>query len=79
MVAEAKIAGGLEEAHLVGHNNLANTLALGAHYHLHLDGEARDPKTPNFLLVGTKAYLLGKLNRVVLVVQYERDCPSKNW
>lgn len=72
VAVEAKIAAETGEGHLAGHRILgrANTLALQAHYHLHLE-EVKAPKSLNFLQVDKEANRLGMLSQgVVPIVGY---------
>lgn len=65
MVVEVKTAGVNGEAHLEGHNTLANTLALQDHFHSHLGEAVKLPMFLNFLLVDIVAAHLGNSNQAL--------------
>lgn len=61
-----------EEAHQMGHNNLANTLvASQAQSHLQLEGWAKNPKSPSLPQADKEANFLEMLTLGVPTVQYE--------
>lgn len=78
MVVGAKIVGAFGESRLVGHNILANTLALQVHHQLNLEEGVNYPRA-YFLLVGTEADYLDNLGQAVPLGVYANHDLSKTW
>lgn len=78
MVVGAKIVGASGEDRSVGHNILANTLALQVHQHLNLEEGVNYPRAYS-LLVGIEADYLGNLGQAVPLGVYASHDLSKTW
>ena len=78
MVVGAKIVGAFGEARLVGHNILANTLALQVHHQLNSEEGVNFPRAYS-LLVGIEADYLGNLGQAVLLGVCANQDLLKTW